>query len=247
MVSTCGVQAAGVLAFSGGPLVGVQASGVAGVVRGPVSGLQAAGVVNTAGVVEGAQISGIVNVASAVRGAQIGLVNVAGRVHGAQVGLVNVGEDPDVQVGLVSIARGGRTHLQVWGNESGLVLGALEHGGRHVHNLYGVGVRAVDGRFVAAYGMGVHVPVADRVRVDVDVLGHWIFPVHFTGAPTELYQLRPTVGVRIVDGLTAFAGPTFNVAHDEHDATRADLSPYRAFAEGSVRLWPGAAFGVEAF
>jgi hypothetical protein len=152
-----------------------------------------------------------------------------------------------VQVGLVSVARGGRNHLQVWGSESGLALAALEHGGRHVHNLYGLGARVLDGRFVAVLGIGVHVPLVDRLRIDVDFVGHAIFPVQFTGAPTELYQLRPTLGVRVVDGFTVFAGPTFNVGQDGQDPTRADISPYRAFSLGSYRLWPGATLGVEAF
>jgi hypothetical protein len=205
------------------------------------------GLVNTSGSVKGAQIAGFINVAGDVYGTQIGAVNVARHARGAQIGAVNVGDEDTVQIGAVSIARGGRTHLQVWGTESGLLLGALEHGSRYVHNLYGAGARLVDGRFVTAFGIGAHAPLTDRVRIDTDLLYYLVFPVHFTDAPTQFEQLRVTLGVRVIDRLTLFAGPTFNVAHDDNVPTRADFSPYKAFVESTYRFWPGATLGVEAF
>jgi hypothetical protein len=91
------------------------------------------------------------------------------------------------------------------------------------------------------------VPLTDRVRIDIDGIVHAIFPVRFTSWPTEMVELRPTVGVRIIDGFTIFAGPTFNLAQDGHVPTRADISPYKAFVVDNLRLWPGATLGLEAF
>ena len=72
----------------------------------------------------------------------MGLVNVArGPVSGAQIGLVNVADTCSFCLGLVSVVRRGRLHLDLWGQESGLLMVGIKHGGLALHNIYGVGVQ----------------------------------------------------------------------------------------------------------
>ena len=136
-----GVQL-GPVSIGGGALTGAQV-GVVNLLGGSVLGSQS-GVVNIASAdVRGAQL-GVVNIAhGGVDGVQIGTTNVAtGEVRGTQVGVVNYAEVSDYPVGVVSVVRRGRTSVDGWVTESGIGMAGVRHGGRVIHNVYGVGYRA---------------------------------------------------------------------------------------------------------
>jgi hypothetical protein len=219
---------------------------------GDVSGVQI-GAIDFGRDLRGAQL-GAVNIASAVDGAQLGAVNVGRRVRGAQVGVINVAEDSDFSLGLVSIVRRGRLHLDVWGAETGMLTAALQHGGRYFHNFYGVGIRPLDGqtRLSFTLGFGGHIPVGQTFFVDLDTLASSVHRTDdFAGRTALLAQVRAMVGARVTRGLALLIGPSYNVgiAGLPEDASLSALGG-TALHQGpglSVNAWPGVTFGAQAF
>jgi len=260
-----GAQLAGAINLAG-PVRGAQiagglnlAVGLAGVQLAPVnlsigdvSGAQL-GVIDLARDVSGAQL-GVIDLAASVHGAQIGVINVAGRVRGAQIGVINVADESDFSLGVVSIVRHGRLHLDVWGAETGLLMAAVKHGGRSFHNFYGAGIRLAGGkpRLAFALGLGGHVPLTRRLFVDVDVLAHSLHHSEDLGADVAILgQLRPVLGLHLSDGIAVLAGPSYNVifARNAADAEISALgsSVFHEEAGLVVRGWPGITVGVQAF
>ena len=151
----------------------------------------------------------------AVSGAQIGLLNIAGgRVSGTQIGLINVATASTFSLGLINIFRDGRLHLDVWGQESGLLMAGIKHGSGHFHNIYGAGVLPFGNhaRFAAAFGIGAHLPLSERLFLDLDVLNHGLFDPASIDATVNLAQARAVLGARLVRRLAVYGGPSYNVA-----------------------------------
>jgi hypothetical protein len=279
---TCGAQFAGLGNLTLGPVHGAQVSSLvnlglglhgaqiglldvsAGEARGAQLGLVEVassaftgvqvGLIEVArGDLRGAQM-GLVNVsAGAAHGAQIGLVNVAGgAATGAQIGLVNVAEKCAFCLGLVNVIRHGRLHLDLWGQESGLVMAGVKHGGDYLHTLYGLGVAPLgpSPRPAFALGIGGHLPLSTRFFTDLDVLTYSLHDLPSFALSATLAQARVVLGARIVPRLAIYAGPTFNVASTWNARDRG-LSPYPAIFEAAtgtstVQGWPGAVLGLQA-
>lgn len=246
-----GLQIAGGLNRSTG-MRGVQIAGGLDL-TGDAAGLQIAGGAGVASAMRGLQIAPIA-VAGKLDGAQVGAINIAGRVRGVQIGAVNIAEESDLSIGAVSIVRRGRSHLDVWGSETGLFMAAFKHGGRYFHNFYGAGVRPFGDAARIAFNLGIggHIPVSQRFFVDVDTLAYSLHRPDDMGArPVFLAQGRVMVGARLLTGLALVAGPSFNVSFA---ATREDaaLSPLGAAVlhertNLSVQGWPGATIGIQTF
>jgi hypothetical protein len=245
-----GLQAAGGVNVATGPSKGLQAAGGANVAR-AIHGFQMAGGVNVARSVEGAQIGGGLNVSGQTSGAQIGVVNVtAGPVHGVQIGVVNVNSDADFALGILNVSTRGRFRLDAWGlPDAGLVLTGVKNGGSHYHYIYGVGIRPDDTHHAwAALGLGAHVTTPfEWLAVDLDGLAYQ--EVVFGPERNTLFQLRAVVGLRIVPGVTAMVGPTFNLSETMNDLPRGLAPGYSSLiAETSsqqFRAWPGVSAGIE--
>jgi hypothetical protein len=256
---------------------GVAVSGLVNLDAGPVCGTEVAGLVNVAAGVDGVQVGGIVDIARGdSRGAQAALVNVvAGRLRGTQiglvsiaddatvqmdlvsvagttsvqVGLVNVAGDADAQIGLVNVDRHGRLLIDAAAKpEAGTVLAGIKHGPPHFHTLYELEMNAVTGRPWAVLGLGAHLTPAPRLFVDVDLLQH-VQILDSSRTPNQLSEIRLVAGYALLDRVSAFAGPTFNVLVAP-DLARADAPGYASVVSDSsaaaVRAWPGAVLGVEA-
>ncbi|MEZ4309265.1 MAG: hypothetical protein R3F14_14605 [Polyangiaceae bacterium] len=211
------------------------------------------GAINVAGSVQGAQV-GAINVAGSVQGAQVGAINVAGRVRGVQVGAINIAEDADFALGVVSVVRRGRSHVDVWGADSGLFMAAFKHGGRYFHNLYGAGVRPFGDspRLAFSLGIGGHIPVSSRFFVDVDTLGYSLLRTDdLTVRPVFLAQARALVGARLSRSFALVAGPSYNMSF-AGSADDASLGLLGSFVLSSrrdltVAHWPGATLGAQMF
>ena len=278
-----GLQIGGVLNLVGGPACGLQIGGVANVthdVRGvqiggvanvtrDVSGLQIGGVANIThdvrgvqigGVanithdVSGLQIGGVTNITRDVSGLQIGTVNVARRVRGAQIGVINVADDSDFSLGVVSVVRRGRSHLDLWGAETGTLTMAFKHGGRRFHNYYGVGIRPIDAdpKVAFTFGIGGHLPLTSSIYLDLDgLLSTFHSTSRFAESPALLTQIRALVGLRVAPGLALAAGPSYNVSvAGSDDAAKLSLLGSALFTTGTgpfVRGWPGLSVGLQAF
>jgi hypothetical protein len=266
--SLCGGAFAGVANVVGGPVHGGEVAGVLNVSAGPVRGAQIAGVINlataatggaqiagvanvTGGTVTGAEVSGVLNTAAEVRGAQIGSVNVAtGAVHGVQIGVVNVAETADFSLGVVNVLYKGRLNLDLWAlPEAGLLFAAVKNGGAHYHYIYGMGLRATDTHPVwLTFGLGAHVVPGGPVFFDVDVLAHGEL-AFVSNNRNDLYEARVVVGYRLLPGVSAFAGPTFNVLNAWNDAPTGVAPPYSKHLADTTNsrfeAWPGVALGIE--
>jgi hypothetical protein len=240
------------VSIGGGTLVGAQL-GVVNVLKSSVDGNQTA-VVNVAGAdVRGAQI-GVVNVAhGSVDGVQVGTTNVAtGEVRGTQVGVINYADVSDYPVGVVSVVRRGRTSVDGWVTEAGIGMAGVRHGGRVIHNIYGVGYRAgTPSGWSFALGLGARLELSPKAHIDFEAIAYWLqrsepflddAQVSSAGASFG-YALTPVFGV--------FAAPTFNVLVTPDK----ELSQVRAFWGSTplyesdtltVRAWPGATLGFRA-
>jgi hypothetical protein len=233
---------------------GVQIAGASNVAAGPVEGVQTATVANFGRGLRGAQL-GLVNVVLGdVRGAQVGLVNVAtGEVKGAQVGLVNVAERSTFSQGLVSVVRKGRVHLDLWGQESGLVMAGVKHGGDYFHGIFGAGVRpfGTGGRWAFSIGFGGRLPLSRRFYLDLDALGYSLHDAPSFGRVTWILQQRLVAGVRLIEPLALYVGPSFDVSFSPADLSPR-LSPYAPWVfslagNRAVQGWLGGVLGAQVF
>jgi len=171
--------------------------------------------------------------------------------------VVNISQNSTFSFGLVNIVTEGRTHLDLWANEAGFSYATLKHGGDYFHGLYSVGVRPFDmgEGWSLGLGYGLHLPVSDYVRVDLDAMTHQIYrdTAFWSSRLNLLNQGRLSLGVTPMKGLTLFAGPTVNVL----------VSDYEDWGEGyplgdsagqiyvgqavTTRLWGGFSAGLQLF
>ena len=246
-----GVQTAGGLNVATGPMRGLQAAGGLNIAR-AIDGIQVAGGINVARSLAGAQVGGAINVSGETSGAQVGVVNfTAGSVHGVQIGVVNVNSDADFALGLVNISTHGRFKIDAWGlPDSRLMLAGVKNGGAHYHYIYAVGVRPEDThRAWASFGLGGHITTPiDWISVDLDGIAYEEV-VFGADARNTIFQARAVVGLRIIPGIAAVVGPTFNVGNTMNDAPRGVAPGYSsqiaATSTQQFRAWPGLSVGVE--
>jgi hypothetical protein len=168
-----GTQIAGAVTVAG-TSAGTQIAGAVAVAESS-AGTQISGGVNVARDMAGTQITGGVNVAGHASGLQIAPINIARRNDGLQFGVINIGGGPDGEsFGLINIVPGGRTDVEGAIDSDGVGTVMLRHGGRHWHNVYGVG--------------GEHIDVAaGKPNDDVWMLGLGFGPsFHLAGLPTDL-------------------------------------------------------------
>jgi hypothetical protein len=264
----CGVQLAGVANVVTGPvrglqlagglnlatsLEGVQLGGV-NVSAGPVTGVQVGFVGIGAGPLAGLQAGGVTVAAGDVTGVQLGGVNVAtGKVKGAQIGAINYARRSTFSLGVINIIRDGRLHLDVWGQESGILMAGVKHGSDYFHNIYGAGVRVSSDkpRVAYAFGLGGRITPAERLWIDIDVLAYGLHEVPSFVPAAVVGQARVLVGLRLASRFAVFAGPSYNIAYGRTPED-SQLSPYGALIldptePDPVRGWPGLTVGVQAF
>lgn len=245
----CGAQIGGAVSIATGDFQGVQIGGAAAIVAGDVRGAQVGGALSLAGTVHGVQIAPV-TVAGDVHGVQLGTVNVAhGDVHGVQLGVVNIARDVDVPIGLISIVSRGRTHFDAWGNETGLAMLEVVHGGRRVHNLYGLGGRIGPRGTRAAFmlGIGFRAVATQPITLDIDATATQLHRTTDFTKSTLVSQIRAVVGVRILDDLALLAGPTWSVmwTNDPEESPQASVG-LSHFAD-DVHGWPGVVLGLRGF
>jgi hypothetical protein len=178
---------------------------------------------------------------------------------------VNVADDADAAIGLVSVSARGRTQLDVWGTDANLVMVGVEHGGRRIHNIYALGVRAEQRPvLVGALGLGVRaltlqLPKAWRVGpffVDVDAIGYHLSQYHRANRfeQASIIQLRAPIGLQLTSWLAVFASPAINLslvdANNERLTDPLQFPGTRLTARDSrlgARLGPGFNVGLRLF
>jgi len=236
-----------------GSVWGVQLAGGGNVTGGSMRGLQWAMGFNRASDVTGLQVA-LVNVGGDVTGAQLGLINVARVVTGAQLGLVNVSEEvKGIPVGLLSFEKKGQFHVELYGSDIQLTNFAVKFGGKYLYTalLSGIGPDDRLERFSLGLGLGLHLPLGERMWLDGDVAGSTVLRVRdpFGGSSNVLGQGRLMLGVQLFERFAFFGGPTYNVylAGSEQDRYTLTTLPSRAQwvnERTTVRYWPGVQLGI---
>jgi hypothetical protein len=261
----CGVQFAGLSNIVLGPMHGAQfapvnvaagdaeglQSGIGNLAADSLSGAQVGTANLTVGALKGAQIGAFNFALTSLGGAQIGAINVTnGEVHGVQIGAINYADRAEAPIGAVSIVRHGKTSVDAWGTESGLAMATVHHGGTIVHNLYGVGYRlGQDARWSLALGIGVHVPLAARLDLDIDFVYHMLEKGNHLSGDTHLAVLQPSFTYAVAPPFGIFVAPTFNVlASNEGDDIAPPWGSFQLDASGPtvIHAWPGLSLGVRA-
>lgn len=244
-----GFQAAFLGNINGGSLRGAQIGLMANLNREQFSGAQLSMLVNsnlsqTTGLQMGAlgnytrdlrglQLSLFNAAMGKVRGTQVGLFNLAGDVKGPQIGLINIStkKNSGATVGLINYAGDGVLAPAVWtGDDSAMNVG-LKIGSRHLFTVLGAGVHPVPGnrRHSIFWGLGTKFDFTRRVFFEADLVWNRLYPDYDwrTRDQDHIVSLRLTPGVRVVRGISIFAGPTVNLL----------LSEVRDRASGFPSLW----------
>lgn len=250
-------QFGGVLNITGDDARGAQFAGLLNVVADDFVGAQFAGTVNLVGEdLAGAQFGGLANVVGGEsRGLQIAPANVASEVRGVQIGVVNVAEEhTGVPIGLVSYVRNVGLRYDLWVDETGMVSAAVRTGNRLFSNHLGVSVAPFGGEtyFGLVGGIGMEVPIAgDVARFGFDLLSHGLSNPDLENRWMQIARARAIVGLRVIDHLEVFGGPTFNVLVADQADRDIDLVPWSVYDYTSddvfVQLWPGFNFGIRVF
>jgi len=244
-----GVQIGGAVAITR-QLDGVQLAGVTSVAD-HAHGVQLAGAASVASRVTGLQLAGAVNVGGDVSGAQIAPINIARKVHGLQLGVVNIsdGDDDAVPIGLINIARHGRTELETSVDSSELSTLTLRHGPKHVQNVVGIGWAPSHDGILFGVGLGFHqsaLSAAVPFTLDIDAM-LWTPAGWNTEDFGVLNQLRTTIAVP-VGAIDVVAGVSGNVYVNDGNGLLSDLHPHldHTYTSGTttVTLWPSGFVGL---
>ena len=251
--SFVGIQSAAGLNVARGDFAGLQWAGGGNVTGGSVRGMQWAAGFNHAGSVTGVQAA-LLNVGGDVTGAQLGLVNVARVVTGVQLGLVNVSEEvKGVPVGLFSFEKKGQFHVELYGSDIQLTNLSVKFGGKYLYTalLGGIGPDDRLERFSLGLGLGLHLPLGERMWLDGDVAGSTVLRVRdpFGGSSNVLGQGRLMFGVQLFERFAFFGGPTYNVYlagsdRDRYALTTLPSREHRLNEFTTVRYWPGVQLGI---
>ncbi len=147
----------------------------------------------------------------------------------------------------------GQFHVEAWASDIQLTNLAVKFGGKYVYTtlLAGIGPDDRLQRFSLGLGLGVHLPLGQRLWLDGDVAGSSVRPVRdpFGYNANLLAQGRLMLGVDILERLAVFGGLTYNTYFAWSDADRRTLSTLpvrqRQLDETTtVQYWPGLQLGV---
>lgn len=251
-----GLQGAGIFNFSLKDSKGMQGAGIFNISGNNVTGLQLAGIFNYAGSFHGCQAS-VVNIAGrkqpASGGAQIGLVNIARDITGVQIGLVNIANNMNgVPLGLISIVTNGETHVDIWGDEMGMINISLEHGTKNFYNIYTIATRGDTEHVSFGLGWGARGRLW-RLTIggDITVNQAGKSSRFFKGESIFHARARLYTGIKIFKRLSLIAGVSYNYAtgfgEDNRDPKILKTMHDYTFSYSSDdhRFWPGVFVGVQ--
>jgi hypothetical protein len=246
-----GTQLAVGVNWTAGDFGGVQGAVGLNRVQGRMAGIQMSVGMNWADTARGAQLS-LINVGGDVSGTQLGLINVAGKMKGLQLGLVNVTKELEsgLPVGLVSLVGNGQFHVEAYGSDVNFANAAIKVGSRYFYTTLVVGMGSYgDSRgpshWSLGLGLGAHVPLSQRVFLDMDVMtsGIYTWDASFT-SDRLLHQLRVMGGLQLAKRFALIGGPSFNIMHSVDGAPITGLSRLSREGPRQVIMWPGVQVGV---
>lgn len=181
-------------------------------------GIMISGLLNRTKDYSGFQLSGLLNVANDVNGFQMaGLINKARNVNGVQLaGLLNIAENSDYPVGIINIIKNGEMSIGVTYNEIGSTMLSFRSGGRVLYGILGVGYnhKLDDQSFMAEAGLGAHIPVSSRFRINNEIKS--AFTAFTDKENTNHHSFSILPAFKVVPQWEIFGGPSINYLYTDN-------------------------------
>ncbi|MGV3684271.1 MAG: hypothetical protein ACO1NS_01510 [Daejeonella sp.] len=248
-----GWQAAGVLNHVRKNLKGVQVSGVANLVSNNSGGIQVSGIANLAKSAKGIQISGIGNVArQEMRGLQLaGIFNYAKKMNGVQLGLINVADSSSgVSIGLINWVNKGYHKVSLSANDVFNYQLGIKTGNARLYSILIASATFKEGEKVysAGLGFGHDFIFNNTLSAAAEISSQGLYLGNFDSA-NILSKAQLNVQVKVMKGISLFAGPAYNVYHTDPAVSSASgfknrIGPLRSGVNRSARGWMGWNAGI---
>ncbi|MDD5223084.1 MAG: caspase family protein [bacterium] len=243
-----GFQGSGTVNVSLGNVHGAQISGTANY-AGSITGLQASVINVASGEAHGLQVS-VINYGGKVHGSQIGVINVAQKVDGASIGIINVAQEVNgASIGLINYAGNGILEPTIWASDTSLFNIGLKMGSRHFYGILGSGTHPFGSQEYssAIVGFGSHLE-SKPAWIDIDLLYERLYADYVESDDIDfISKFQVSVGHRILDQLSLYAGPTLNFLCSEvRDGAGLGLN-FWSHTDGdrNLRLFPGFVLGLQ--
>lgn len=200
---------------------------------------------------------GALNIATGdTKGAQIGFINMANTfMKGAQFGFVNTAREKSnaVQFGFINYMPDGILAISAWTSDTSLYNIGVKLGGRHTFSKFTLGTRAYskENWISLGWGFGAHFESSRLpLWIEFDTTINALFgDRNHLDALDLLAKTKLSLGIRLYNTLSIFAGPLLNTLVSEQRKTVAVLPPWESgtFGNTNWEVSPGfwAGFQIE--
>ncbi len=252
---TSGVQAAGIVNYSGNSKKAAQFAGVINIATDGSSSFQAAAVANAAKELDGMQAAAVANVAKEVDGVQASaVVNIADEVDGVQLGLINIAGSYErgVPIGLINIVKeNGKQEFELSFSEAINTAVSFRLGTDHFYTIFSAGVNYIEQpvNYAVGLGLGTHIDWKRGWGNQIEAMGYALSEdgSYDTGL-NMLTQLKFTLSKDITRRFKLFAGPVLNMTisnyvNPETGQLGSSLAPWSMWKNNSskthLNAWVG--------
>ncbi len=242
---TSGLQAAGLVNYSGMSNHAVHLAGLVNIAAGGETSFQGAGIANVAKSVKGVQAAGIINVAGEVDGVQLGLINIAGSYEGG------------VPIGLINIVKeNGKQEFELSFSEAINTAVSFKLGTDHLYTIFSAGVNYIQQpiEYAVGLGFGTHIDWKEGWGNQIEIMGYALTEEgSFNTGLNMLTQLKFTVSKEITEHFKVYGGPVLNMTISDYvnpitGEVGSSLAPYSLWKNSSNRTslnsWIGFSVGV---
>ncbi|NEU10156.1 hypothetical protein GZH53_17665 [Flavihumibacter sp. R14] len=247
-----GWQAAGILNHVRKDFKGVQVAGISNIVSNKVRGVQLAGIGNVAKNMDGLQISAISNVARhEMQGMQIAAIfNHAKKMNGVQIGLINYADSSSgVSVGLINWVNKGYHKVSLSSNDVFNYQAGIKTGNAKLYSILIGAATFKEGEKVysAGLGFGHDFIFNNRLSASMEISSQGLYLGNFDAA-NILSRAQLNAQVKIVKGISLFAGPAYNIYYTDPNVSSAEgfkkrIGPVSS-GNKSPRGWLGWSAGI---
>jgi len=238
--SALGIQIAGLSNINAKNITGFQCSALYNQAGGYSTGMQLTGLFNNTNYIEGVQVAGIMNRANYVKGVQLaGLINICDSIDGVPISLINI------------VRSNGYRKFEVSANEFFYLNAAYKMGVKKLYSIFALGYKpGVSNSWGFGYGFGTIFDLQKSSSLCLEIMGYHINEKRFwTNKTNELYQVKTNFEMPVQQGISIFAGPTFNVMVSKYNNnTKYDVVPSWSTniwnKKNSVEAWFGFNAGI---
>lgn len=251
-----GWQAAGILNHVRKDMKGVQVGGISNIVSNKARGVQIAGIGNVTKNIDGIQIAGITNVTSKeMHGVQIaGIFNQAKKMQGMQIGLINYADSSSgVSIGLINWVNKGYHKLSLSSNDVFNYQAGIKTGNAKLYSILIGAASFKEGEkaYSAGLGFGHDFLFNNTLSASAEVSSQSLYLGNFDSV-NILNKAQLNAQVKLVKGLSLFAGPSYNVYYTDPAVSSAEgfkkqIGPLSSGVNKSTRGWLGWSAGITVF